>query len=168
MAATNGAALGQAAQLPFDYVKSHTALRRPRGAAAPETTARMKSIRQRNTAPERSVRRLLHAAGARFRICPPDLPGRPDIVNRTKRWCVFVHGCFWHGHERCSLSRLPRTNKQWWASKIVSNKERDARKEGAMRALGFRVLVVWQCELRDPDALSERLREFVYGRRTRR
>jgi DNA mismatch endonuclease, patch repair protein len=117
----------------------------------------MKAIRQRNTAPEREVRRLLFRLGARFRVCPRDLPGRPDVANRSKQWCVFVHGCFWHGHRSCPLARLPRTNKIWWREKISTNRKRDARKEAAMRDLGFRVLVVWQCELLDKAMIERRL-----------
>jgi DNA mismatch endonuclease (patch repair protein) len=128
---------------------------------APETTARMKAVRQRDTSPERAVRSLLFRLGVRYRICPRDLPGRPDIVNKSRRWCIFVHGCFWHGHESCALARLPRTNRSWWASKIAANRMRDARKEEGMRSLGFRIAVVWQCELRDERQLTRRLAALV-------
>jgi DNA mismatch endonuclease (patch repair protein) len=121
----------------------------------------MKSVRQRDTEPELAVRRLLHACGARFRVCPPDLPGRPDIANKARRWCVFVHGCFWHGHAGCALARLPRTNKTFWTDKIAANKARDGRKASEMRALGFRVAVVWQCELDGETALVTRLRKLT-------
>ena len=131
---------------------------------APETTARMKAVRQRDTKPERLVRLLLCRIGVRYRICPEDLPGRPDIANKKRRWCVFVHGCFWHGHEPCALARLPRTNREWWSSKIGANKERDARKEDALRALGFRVTVVWQCELKEEPRLIRRLTAFTSTR----
>ena len=126
-----------------------------------ETTARMKAVRQRDTAPELAVRRLVHGLGVRYRVCPRDLPGRPDLVNKSKGWCIFVHGCFWHGHEGCVLARLPRTNTKWWQEKITANKARDARKEEAMRALGFRVEVVWQCELADEPRLLVRLGTLV-------
>jgi DNA mismatch endonuclease, patch repair protein len=121
----------------------------------------MKAVKQRDTEPEKEVRKLIHRLGLRFRICPPDLPGRPDIVNQSRRWCIFVHGCFWHGHESCVLSRLPKTNNQWWSDKIAANKARDARKELAMHTLGFRVGVVWQCELLDEWSLTRRLEELA-------
>ena len=123
----------------------------------------MKAVKQRDTQPELAVRTLLHRLGARFRICPADLPGRPDVANKSRDWCVFVHGCFWHGHESCALARLPRTNQQWWSDKIAANKARDARKEAGMRELGFRVKVVWQCELRDEQQLVRHLRAFLAG-----
>lgn len=115
----------------------------------PETSARMKAVRQRNTKPEQQLRGVLHRCGLRFRACPTDLPGRPDIANKSRGWCVFVHGCFWHGHPGCKLARLPAANHSWWLDKIQSNKERDARKEDALRQLGFKVEVVWQCQIED-------------------
>lgn len=148
----------------WSIVKSKPSSARIHGQAAPETTTRMKAVRQRDTAPERAVRSLLHRLGARYRICPADLPGRPDIANKTQRWCIFVHGCFWHGHESCALARLPKTNRGWWSEKIAANKMRDARKEKDMRALGFRVAVVWQCELEDEQRLAQRLSALVAGR----
>jgi DNA mismatch endonuclease (patch repair protein) len=128
---------------------------------APDTSTRMRAVRQRDTAPELQARRILHRLGARFRVCPPDLPGRPDIANKSRKWCVFVHGCFWHGHSACMLARLPRTNNRWWTEKISANKRRDARKEAAMRELGFRVAVVWQCELFDEASVARRLRSLL-------
>lgn len=117
----------------------------------------MRAVRRRDTEPERIVRSMLHGIGVRFRVCPPGLPGRPDIANVSRRWCVFVHGCFWHGHPDCSLASVPKSNRQWWVDKIAANRMRDARKEEALHALGFRVLTVWQCELVDLARLSERL-----------
>lgn len=125
----------------------------------------MKAVRNRDTAPELAVRALLHEVGARYRVCPNDLPGRPDIANKKRRWCIFVHGCFWHGHEACALARLPKTNRRWWKEKISANRARDARKEEAMRALGFTVAVVWQCEIANHRMLARRLASVVRGRR---
>ena len=121
----------------------------------------MKSVRQRDTAPELQVRRILHGLGARFRVCPKDLPGRPDIANKARRWCVFVHGCFWHGHPNCKLARLPASNAKWWTDKIEANRKRDACKEASMRRLGFRVRVVWQCTLLAPDRVTAKLQALV-------
>lgn len=123
----------------------------------------MRAVRTRDTEPERAVRRLLWGLGYRYRICPSNLPGKPDVANRRHAWCIFVHGCFWHGHEGCSLGRLPRANRDWWRTKIAGNRERDARKEGTLRASGYRVLVVWQCELQNEARLRDRLGRFVEG-----
>ena len=125
------------------------------------TSARMRAVRVKDTAPEMAVRRLLWQLGHRYRVCPKDLPGKPDIANRAGGWCIFVHGCFWHGHEGCKLGRLPKKNRSWWAAKIEDNKARDARHEEKLRGSGFRVLVVWQCQLGDVQALSKRLDGFV-------
>ena len=116
----------------------------------------MKAVRRRDTKPEVEVRKLLWREGARFRLCLRDLPGTPDIVNKSARWAVFVHGCFWHGHRNCKLATTPKSNSAFWREKLASNRRRDARKALALRRLGFRVLVVWQCELRDPEALVRR------------
>ena len=121
----------------------------------------MKAVRTKNTAPEMAVRRLLWRLGYRYRVCPKKLPGKPDVTNQARGWCIFVHGCFWHGHPDCKLGRLPRSNRDWWAAKIDANRARDASNEEALRARGLRVLVVWQCELRDEFALTARLRRFI-------
>jgi DNA mismatch endonuclease Vsr len=112
----------------------------------PETSARMKRIRQANTKPELLVRKWLAAHGLRFRVKNRDLPGSPDIANRTKRWVVFVHGCFWHGHEGCAKATVPKSNTDFWIEKIARNKRRDRAKEAQLRESGFDVHVVWQCE----------------------
>ena len=114
---------------------------------------RMSRVRQRDTAPELAVRKVLAAAGIRSRVCPKGLPGRPDIVNRTRRWALFVHGCFWHGHAGCGLARLPKTNNTFWTEKIEGNKTRDDRKKNELLALGLRVYTVWQCQLDDGRTL---------------
>lgn len=111
-----------------------------------ETSARMKRIRRANTKPELLVRKWLAAHGFRFRVKNRDLPGSPDIVNRKKRWAVFVHGCFWHGHEGCSKATIPKRNIEFWTQKILSNKRRDAVKEAQLTGAGYEVHVVWQCE----------------------
>jgi DNA mismatch endonuclease, patch repair protein len=120
----------------------------------PLASARMRAVRQKNTAVEIAVRRFLHHHGLRFRVCPTDLPGRPDIANHRRRWAVFVHGCFWHGHLGCRLARAPKTNVEFWSEKIAGNGARDARKEIALRQAGFDVFVVWQCEVEDQQRLT--------------
>jgi DNA mismatch endonuclease (patch repair protein) len=89
-----------------------------------------------------------------------NLPGRPDIANKTSRWAIFVHGCFWHGHEGCVLFTRPKTNRKFWDEKVRANRARDRRKERALADLGFRVLTVWQCELRERARLTRRLAAF--------
>ena len=121
----------------------------------------MRAVRVKDTAPEMVVRRLLWRMGYRYRVNPKMLPGKPDIVNRSAGWCIFVHGCFWHGHQNCKLGRLPRSNREWWAAKMEENRTRDARKETELIARGLRVLVVWQCELVDASTLESRLRAFI-------
>ncbi len=119
----------------------------------------MKAVRRRDTKPEVEVRRLLWNAGARFRLCPRDLPGSPDIANKRARWAVFVHGCFWHGHRNCKLAAVPKSNSAFWEAKLDVNRQRDALKVPELRRLGYRVLVVWLCALRDPAALVRRFSE---------
>ncbi|WP_408890296.1 very short patch repair endonuclease [Myxococcus faecalis] len=134
-------------------------LHRPGIQPTEEVSRRMKAVRRRDTEPEVEVRRILWKAGARFRLCPQDLPGTPDIANKSARWVVFVHGCFWHGHRNCKLATTPKSNSAFWEAKLAANRRRDARKALALRRLGYRVLVVWQCALRDPAALVRRFSE---------
>lgn len=111
-----------------------------------QRSARMRSVRQKDTGLEVLVRKELHHRGFRYRLGGCGLPGRPDIVLPKHRAVVFVHGCFWHAHD-CRLGRRPTSNAGFWARKAIDNKERDARKEAELWALGWRVFVVWQCEI---------------------
>jgi DNA mismatch endonuclease (patch repair protein) len=104
---------------------------------------------------------LLHKLGFRFRLHRGDLPGTPDIVLPRFRTALFVHGCYWHGHA-CRLGQLPKSNLEYWAPKIASNKERDARKQQELIDLGWNVVVVWQCELRDEVGLGQRLQKLLH------
>ena len=122
----------------------------------------MASVRQKNTEPEMAVRRLLHRMGYRYALHRRDLPGRPDLVFAPRRKVIFIHGCFWHGHH-CRRGGLPATRVEYWGEKIGKNKARDARNVGDLRALGWAVTIVWQCETTDPDTLSERLARFLDG-----
>ena len=117
----------------------------------------MAAIRGKDTAPELAVRRILHAMGLRFRLHRKDLPGRPDIVLPKHRTVVFVHGCFWHRHEGCRYTTTPKTRQEFWQTKFATNVERDRRNRTDLRQLGWRVIVVWECELRQPSDLKERL-----------
>ena len=117
----------------------------------------MQQVKGKDTKPELTVRSLLHRMGYRFRLHRTDLPGTPDLVFPARRVALFVHGCFWHGHG-CSIGRLPKSRLDYWAPKIDANRARDARKQATLAAAGWRVAVVWQCELADRDGLAARLR----------
>ena len=103
----------------------------------------------------------MHAQGYRFRLHGRGLPGRPDLVFRKRRMVVFVHGCFWHRHDGCAKSRLPKTRHDYWRSKFEGNVERDKRNEQRLAEDGWRVFVVWECEIEKDEALIERLMEFL-------
>lgn len=118
----------------------------------------MAAIRGRDTKPERRVRSLLHQLGYRFRLHRRDLPGSPDIVLPRHHTVVFVHGCFWHRHVGCRYTTTPRTRSDFWEEKFRQNMERDARQQASLRDAGWSVVVVWECELREIEALTARLR----------
>ena len=120
-------------------------------------SAMMARIRGRDTKPELAVRHIAHRMGLRFRLHRKDLPGRPDLVFPKHRLAVFVHGCFWHRHEGCPYASNPKSRIAFWTEKFAANVERDARQEAALRALGWRVLVIWQCEIGDEGAVERRL-----------
>lgn len=119
-----------------------------------ERSSRMRKVRQRDTSLEILVRKELHRRGLRYCLGGYDLPGRPDIVLPARNAVVFVHGCFWHAHD-CRLGRRPSSNSEFWEQKALSNGLRDARKEAQLRALGWNVQVVWQCQLSDRSNRSE-------------
>ena len=124
----------------------------------------MAKVRGRDTKPEIRVRKALHAAGLRFRLQAKELPGRPDIVFRSRRIAVFVHGCFWHRHDDpiCKLARLPKTRLDFWLPKLEGNRERDARALASITVLGWRSMVIWECQTTD-SAIINRLVEHVRG-----
>jgi DNA mismatch endonuclease, patch repair protein len=126
----------------------------------------MKSVRTRDTGPELVVRKLLHRMGLRFSLHKKELPGRPDVVLPKHRSVVFVHGCFWHGHG-CSKGKLPKSRLGFWRPKIQRNRNRDAESVRMLRADGWRVLTIWQCETKNLDRLHNRLAMFFTQRRTR-
>lgn len=111
----------------------------------------MRAVKAKNTKPELSVRKALFALGYRYRLHVEDLPGKPDLVFPKHRAVLFVHGCFWHGHDCARGARAPKTNAAYWREKIARNKERDADHQSALAAAGWRVIVVWECEIRDLD-----------------
>lgn len=121
----------------------------------------MLAVQRENTAPEMRVRRALHAMGYRFRLHRKDLPGTPDIVLPRHRKIVLVHGCFWHGHQTCKRATRPINNASTWAAKIEGNRRRDQRNLEALRARGWDVLVLWECEVKCVAQLEERLNVFL-------
>lgn len=114
----------------------------------------MAGIGARDTRPEHAVRRYLHAAGLRFRLHGRKLPGRPDLVFPARKTVVFVHGCFWHRHVDCRFATTPTTRPAFWQHKFSSNVDRDLRVAKSLRSMGWRVLVVWECEARNELALD--------------
>lgn len=121
---------------------------------SPEVRSRMMSgIRGRDTKPEMTLRKGLHALGLRFRLNAGDLPGRPDIVFPRYRAVIFANGCFWHGHD-CALFKLPATRREFWQAKISANQTRDARALQALRSAGWRVAIVWECALRGKERVA--------------
>ncbi len=122
---------------------------------------RMSRVRNKNTKPEKVVRSVLHGMGHRFRLHLAQLPGKPDIVLPRHRKVIFIHGCFWHRHGVCRALSVPGNNSDKWAAKFADNVRRDAEKLAAVRAAGWDVLVVWECELRDRAKLEQTLRAFM-------
>lgn len=121
----------------------------------------MSRIRSKDTKPEMIVRRLLHAMGVRYRLHRAGLPGKPDIVFGPRRLVIFVHGCFWHRHAACREATMPSANRDFWLAKLEGNAARDLRHRAALRRLGWRVAVIWECETRQPDKLARRLVRLV-------
>lgn len=120
----------------------------------------MSGIRGRDTKPEVTVRRHLHSTGFRFRLHRRDLPGRPDIVLPRLRAVVLVHGCFWHRHPRCRFATMPTSNVEFWRAKFRANKARDGLVHEQLQGLGWRVIVIWECEARDSSALENLVRRL--------
>lgn len=136
----------------------------------PARSAQMARVRGRDTKPEIRVRRALHAAGLRYRLHDKSLPGKPDIVLRSRGIVVFVHGCFWHRHPdpTCKLARMPKSRLDFWGPKLDGNRARDLRNEEALRSDGWDVQTVWECELSDAatiDRLVKHCREAPRRRR---
>jgi DNA mismatch endonuclease (patch repair protein) len=121
----------------------------------------MAAISSKTTEPELIVRRMLFRLGYRFRLHVANLPGKPDIVFKGKRKAVFVHGCFWHRHPGCKYSSSPKTNVGFWREKFAKNISRDIKVQANLSEMGWDILIIWQCELKNADLLSKRLIEFM-------
>jgi DNA mismatch endonuclease (patch repair protein) len=122
-----------------------------------QRSATMRAVKSRDTGPELEVRALLRPLAPGYRLCRADLPGKPDIVYVGRRLAIFVHGCFWHGHDCARGARAPKTNADYWSRKIAGNRARDAATLRAFADMGWRALVVYECELKDVAALRARL-----------
>jgi len=120
-------------------------------------SAVMRRVKGRDTTPERKVRKLLTGLGARYRLHRQDLPGNPDIVLPGRKLVVFVHGCFWHGHDCPRGARVPKANRDYWLAKVGRNRARDTASLAALTGQGWRVETIWECEMKDEAALTARL-----------
>lgn len=121
----------------------------------------MRAVKSRDTSAEMKVRRLVHSLGYRYRVHRRDLPGKPDLVFSARRAVIFVHGCFWHQHDCPRGARTPKTHRDYWVRKLRNNQQRDADHQKRLRRMGWRSLVLWECELRDHGPLGRRIRRFL-------
>lgn len=120
----------------------------------------MRAVKQKNTKPEMVVRQMLHRLGYRFRVHQRNLPGTPDVVLARHKTVVFVHGCFWHGHEGCTRATLPTTRTDFWRLKQERNQLRDVRNHSELSELGYRIVVIWECELKNRLSVEQRLMQI--------
>lgn len=121
----------------------------------------MRAVKSKNTVPEMMVRRIVSGLGYRYRLHRSDLPGKPDLAFIGRRKAVFVHGCFWHGHDCVRGSRVPKANADYWRTKITQNSARDDSNIAELEAEGWRVLVIWECELKESAQMRRLLSEFL-------
>lgn len=126
-----------------------------------ERSRRMALVRNKDTKPEIAVRRLVHRLGYRYRLHRRDLPGCPDLVFPSRRAVIFINGCFWHRHKCYNGQRLPKSRTDWWREKLETNKKRDIANQRKLRRLGWRVLVIWECQTKKPDRLILRLTNYL-------
>jgi DNA mismatch endonuclease, patch repair protein len=128
-------------------------------------SAIMRAVKSCDTSPELAVRALLRKFAPGYRLHRKDVPGNPDIAYLGRKQAIFVHGCFWHGHDCARGARMPKANADYWRAKIARNRARDEANGARLDELGWRALTVWECELKDGDALEKRLRAFLCGPR---
>ena len=126
-------------------------------------SAVMARVKSRDTKPELLLRKILTSLGARYRLQRKDLPGKPDVAMPGRRLVFFVHGCFWHGHDCARGSRVPKANRDYWLAKVARNKARDTASLAALAAAGWRVETIWECEMKDAEALKARLAQALDG-----
>lgn len=131
-------------------------------ASSPERSRLLGRVRRARTAPEEVVARILRGLGLAYRRNVRTLPGSPDFANRRRRFAIFVNGCFWHRHRGCRRATIPKSNREFWTEKFAANRRRDAARIRTLRAAGFRVLVIWECEV---ESCAPRLERVLGGRR---
>ncbi|MBR0793048.1 DNA mismatch endonuclease Vsr [Bradyrhizobium manausense] len=127
----------------------------------------MSRIRSTGTTPERVVRRLLTQSGIKYRMNVRDLPGKPDFANKRRKFAIFVHGCFWHSHDSCSLASDPKSNRSYWRPKLERTKARDLAHAERLKELGYRVLIIWECSSRKPEIAAAQIADFFKNALTR-
>jgi len=121
----------------------------------------MRRITSKGTKPEIQVRRLVYCLGFRYRLHKKELPGNPDLVFSKRKKLIFVHGCFWHQHDGCKSSHIPKTRKEYWAPKLARTIRRDKENQAKLRDLGWDILVIWECQVRDIEKLTEKIKTFL-------
>ncbi len=126
-----------------------------------QRSERMSRVRNKDTKLELRVRRLVHSLGYRYRLHGGSLPGRPDLVFKSRGKVIFVHGCFWHRQEGCPQCRMPKSRLEFWKQKLTANRERDRVNQAKLAALGWDYMIVWECELRNTDVLASRIQPFL-------
>jgi DNA mismatch endonuclease (patch repair protein) len=127
----------------------------------PQRSRTMRAVKGYDTKPEMTIRRLVFSMGYRYRLHRKDLPGKPDLVFPARRKVIFIHGCFWHGHDCQRGARMPKTNREYWEKKITGNRERDSHHYKNLTQQGWGVLVIWECQIKDLDVCAERIKEFL-------
>jgi DNA mismatch endonuclease (patch repair protein) len=128
----------------------------------PERRSRiMRAVKGRDTSLEMTVRRLIYSMGYRYRLHRKDLPGKPDLVFSSRRKVLFIHGCFWHGHDCKRGARVPKTNRDYWQKKIARNQARDSKNIAALQTMGWDILIIWECQIKDETSLRQRLSAFL-------
>jgi DNA mismatch endonuclease (patch repair protein) len=126
----------------------------------------MSSIKSKNTKIELTIRKLIYSLGYRYRLHRADLPGKPDIVFKKRQKVIFVHGCFWHQHENCKISKKPKTNTDYWLPKLEKNKYRDIQNIDSLKHQGWEVMIIWECALKDINKLKESIVAFLGDTKT--
>ena len=126
-----------------------------------ERSERMSLVRGKDTSTEMVVRRIVHGLGFRYRLHARDLPGKPDMVFRSRRKIIFVHGCFWHRHAKCALARIPKSRHDFWIPKLEGNRLRDIKNRKKLRTGGWDVMTIWECELRDHATMTRKVLDFL-------
>lgn len=126
-----------------------------------DRSLRMSRVRSKDSVPEVKLRSIVHKMGFRFRLHGKSLPGKPDLVFASRRAVIFMHGCFWHRHDTCRLARLPKSKLEFWRTKLNANRKRDKLHEKQLLKMGWRVLVVWECELERPEVVAKTVKRFL-------